>query len=91
MCVSSPAVSGHCRPDVVDEIVERTDGVPLFVEELTKAVIEAGADRGNASISAVPSLRGRCQQLMGKVAPDGGADLRHSLGRGTQPVEAPQQ
>ena len=28
------------------EIVERTDGVPLFVEELTKAVLEAGAARG---------------------------------------------
>jgi class 3 adenylate cyclase/tetratricopeptide (TPR) repeat protein len=29
--------------DLVAEIVERTDGVPLFVEELTKAVLEAGA------------------------------------------------
>jgi class 3 adenylate cyclase/predicted ATPase len=46
---------GALPPDVVDEIVERTDGVPLFVEELTKAVVEAGADRGQASISAVPS------------------------------------
>jgi hypothetical protein len=25
-------------------------------------------------------LHGRCQQLIGKVAPDGGADLRHILG-----------
>jgi class 3 adenylate cyclase/predicted ATPase len=46
---------GALPPDVVDEIVERTDGVPLFVEELTKAVVEAGADRGNVPISAVPS------------------------------------
>jgi class 3 adenylate cyclase/predicted ATPase len=45
---------GALPPDVVDEIVERTDGVPLFVEELTKAVVEAGADRGYGSISAVP-------------------------------------
>src|SRR5271163_3471168 len=45
---------GALPPDVVDEIVERTDGVPLFVEELTKAVVETGADRGYASISAVP-------------------------------------
>src|SRR5271166_4999485 len=45
---------GALPPDVVDEIVERTDGVPLFVEELTKAVVEAGADRGYASISAMP-------------------------------------
>jgi class 3 adenylate cyclase len=28
--------------DIVDEIVERADGVPLFVEELTKAVLESG-------------------------------------------------
>src|SRR5271170_5128299 len=46
---------GALPPDVVDEIVERTDGVPFFVEELTKAVVEAGADRGYASISAVPA------------------------------------
>ena len=45
---------GALPPDIVDEIVERTDGVPLFVEELTKAVVEAGADRGYASIAAVP-------------------------------------
>jgi class 3 adenylate cyclase/predicted ATPase len=44
---------GALPPDVVGEIVERTDGVPLFVEELTKAVVEAGADRGYASISGV--------------------------------------
>ena len=29
---------------IVEEIVERTDGVPLFVEELTRAVVEAGND-----------------------------------------------
>src|SRR4030095_6468531 len=30
---------------MVEEIVDRTDGVPLFIEELTKVVIETGADR----------------------------------------------
>ncbi len=34
---------GKALPDeVVDQIVERTDGVPLFVEELTKSVLESG-------------------------------------------------
>jgi class 3 adenylate cyclase len=28
--------------EIVDQIVDRTDGVPLFIEELTKAVIESG-------------------------------------------------
>ena len=27
--------------EIIDEIIERTDGIPLFVEELTKAVGEA--------------------------------------------------
>jgi predicted ATPase len=41
---------------VVAEIVERTDGVPLFVEELTKAVLERGdqGDRVSAVLSASP-------------------------------------
>lgn len=30
-------------PAISSEILERTDGVPLFVEELTKAVVESGA------------------------------------------------
>jgi hypothetical protein len=29
-------------PEVLDRIVAQTDGVPLFVEELTKSVIESG-------------------------------------------------
>jgi predicted ATPase/class 3 adenylate cyclase len=41
--------------DTVKEIVNRTDGVPLFVEELTKAVLESHGDSDSAegaSISA---------------------------------------
>ena len=44
----------HCRtmvesiagktmpPEIIDQIVAKTDGVPLFVEELTKTVLESG-------------------------------------------------
>jgi class 3 adenylate cyclase/predicted ATPase len=39
--------------DVVEEILERTDGVPLFIEELTKAVVEAGETEARA-ISPTP-------------------------------------
>jgi predicted ATPase len=28
--------------EIADQIVDRTDGVPLFVEELTKSVVESG-------------------------------------------------
>ncbi|HUJ99216.1 MAG TPA: AAA family ATPase [Stellaceae bacterium] len=46
--------------DIVAEIVERTDGVPLFVEELTKAVVES-AGQGNrvAAVLATTSLAAR--------------------------------
>jgi class 3 adenylate cyclase len=38
------------------DIVERTDGIPLFVEEMTKAVLEAGSEGAAANIAAaVPS------------------------------------
>jgi predicted ATPase len=41
--------------DVVNEIVARTDGVPLFVEELTKAVVAAGTTRaGREQLAAIP-------------------------------------
>jgi predicted ATPase len=41
--------------ELVAEIVERSDGVPLFIEELTKAVVEAGADRGALTLSGAPA------------------------------------
>ena len=31
-------------PALLDRIVARSDGVPLFIEELTKSVVESGAD-----------------------------------------------
>ncbi|MEM7026174.1 MAG: AAA family ATPase, partial [Pseudomonadota bacterium] len=36
--------------DVVDAIIARTDGIPLFVEELTKAVLETGEAEIPASL-----------------------------------------
>ena len=42
--------------DVTAEIVERTDGIPLFVEEMTKAVLEAGSEDGaRQTATAMPS------------------------------------
>ena len=43
--------------DVMAEIVERTDGIPLFVEEMTKAVLEAESE-GDArqTAASVPSF-----------------------------------
>src|ERR1700745_2927940 len=45
--------------DVMAEILGRTDGIPLFVEEMTKAVLEAeseGEARRNAAAVPSPAL-----------------------------------
>ena len=45
----------HALPgELLTEILERADGVPLFVEELTKAVIEAGDSTGVEVVGAIP-------------------------------------
>jgi predicted ATPase len=63
---------------VLQQLVERTDGVPLFVEEMTKAVLESGhlqesdgqyALRGSLTSLAIPatlqdSLMARLDRLM---------------------------
>ena len=50
--------------EIIEEIVERTDGVPLFVEELTKAVLETAGEQdrvaavltaGSAPTRAIPA------------------------------------
>jgi len=46
-------VGNRPLPDeIIAEIVERTDGVPLFVEELTKAVLEAEAPEASTRMMA---------------------------------------
>jgi predicted ATPase len=43
-------------PEVRQEIIERTDGIPLFVEEMTKAALEAESE-GAAQRTAVAAPR----------------------------------
>jgi predicted ATPase len=46
--------------DLIEEIVERTDGVALFLEEVTKVVIENAAGSGSAArgtLAAIPGAR----------------------------------
>jgi tetratricopeptide (TPR) repeat protein len=51
--VANVAGNAALPPEIVEEIAERTDGVPLFVEELTKSLLESGA-HGAAALSSVP-------------------------------------
>jgi predicted ATPase len=79
-------------PAVMQQLVERTDGVPLFVEEMTKAILESGTLKeidehyeltGSLSTLAIPatlqdSLMARLDRLMtGKVI----AQLGAAIGR----------
>jgi tetratricopeptide (TPR) repeat protein len=53
LMVANVARSQALPSEVIEEIAERTDGVPLFVEELTKAVLESGAQTP-APLSSMP-------------------------------------
>jgi predicted ATPase len=37
------------------DIIKRTDGIPLFVEEMTKAVLEAEGEAAASSVATIPS------------------------------------
>ncbi|MBV9354083.1 MAG: AAA family ATPase, partial [Chloroflexi bacterium] len=51
--VAEVAGADELSPEVVREIAERADGVPLFIEEVTRAVLESGAQAAE-SLSATP-------------------------------------
>jgi class 3 adenylate cyclase/predicted ATPase len=40
---------------VLQDIIERTDGIPLFVEEITKAVLEAGSQDAERTVAVIPT------------------------------------
>ncbi|MBV8118438.1 MAG: AAA family ATPase [Alphaproteobacteria bacterium] len=48
---------------IVDQIVDRTDGVPLFIEELTKSVLESGAPLVGIPATLHDSLMARLDRL----------------------------
>ncbi len=59
--MTEQVAGGHPLPDeVLRQIVDKTDGVPLFVEEMTKTILESGhleeVNGGYALISPLPSL-----------------------------------
>jgi class 3 adenylate cyclase len=45
-------------PEIVEEIVARTDGVPLFLEEVTKVVLEAAiSNNAGGAVASLPGQR----------------------------------
>jgi predicted ATPase len=89
-------------PEIVQEIVERADGVPLFAEELTKAVLETEGGEAqrllaHESLPTVPatlhaSLMARLDRLgrakeVAQVAAAIGRDVSYELLRALAPLE----
>jgi class 3 adenylate cyclase/predicted ATPase len=55
---------GEALPnEVADQIADRTDGVPLFIEELTKSVLESGAPLIGIPTTLHDSLMARLDRL----------------------------
>jgi hypothetical protein len=53
--------------EIVMKIVERADGVPLFLEELTKAVLESAEDKG--SVAVVPPGKSLDERYLRRYMP----------------------
>jgi class 3 adenylate cyclase/predicted ATPase len=89
LMIDSVPGAGALSRSIIGQIVAKADGVPLFVEEMTKAVIEAGATGGGRTTAnlrsplAVPdslheSLMARLDQLASmKIA----AQVAAAIGR----------
>jgi class 3 adenylate cyclase len=57
------AGNNHLSGDLRQDIIERTDGIPLFVEEMTKAVLEADVQSAaERTAAASPPQRWRSQR-----------------------------
>ena len=72
---------------LVEEIVERTDGVPLFVEELTKALLEAARVTGRRTsvrFRAYPPVTARRSRFPARLA-DGAPGPARPCGQGDRP------
>jgi len=83
--IAGVATAEALRPALVEDIVAKTDGVPLFIEELTKAVIESATpDRSAVPATLQDSLMARLDRLgpakeIAQVASVIGQQFSHAL------------
>jgi class 3 adenylate cyclase len=67
--------AGALPLDIVNEIIERSDGVPLYLEEMARAVVEAGcaqaksAPGGGARITVPMSLQASLMERLDRLGP----------------------
>jgi hypothetical protein len=77
--------------NIRQDIVERTDGIPLFVEEMTKAVLEAeseGEARRTAAAVPSPALAVPASQCQSNIKVQQRAKLGSFFRRPKAPITA---
>jgi class 3 adenylate cyclase len=75
------ALGGRALPaDTIETLVARADGVPLYLEELTKSLMEPGATRG---VEAIPAtLADSLMARLDRVDGEGGSAVGSGTGSG---------
>jgi class 3 adenylate cyclase/tetratricopeptide (TPR) repeat protein len=63
--IARSVAGNEVSDELIKRIVERTDGIPLFVEEVTKAMLESGFDAANSDVPSTlqASLLARLDRL----------------------------
>jgi len=90
--VAAVAATHAIAPDIRDDIVAKTDGVPLFVQELTRTILEStSTDRMAVPATLQDSLMARLDRLgeakdVAQVAAVIGRQFSHSLLAAVAPV-----
>ena len=71
---------------LIDDIAERTDGVPLFVEELTRMVLERGPDLPAIWDEIPATLQGSLMARLDGLSPAAKevAQIASVIGRGAR-------
>ena len=69
--------------DVADAIIERCDGVPLFLEELTKVILEEAVTATGEPVSVPPTLHASLLARLDRLGPDAKevAQIGSAIGR----------
>src|SRR6516162_5021229 len=71
------------RNDVADAIIERCDGVPLFLEELTKVILEEAVTATGEPVSVPPTLHASLLARLDRLGPNAKevAQIGSAIGR----------
>ena len=92
--IAGVATAGVLKPALVEDIVAKTEGVPLFIEELTKAIMESATpDRPAVPATLQDSLMARLDRLgpakeIAQVASVIGQQFSYALLEAVSPASA---